>query len=98
AEHLAMQLAEDILAAGRSRPQGQEREGKQRAGCSHRLASEVVMGRSLMGRVVDPRVVSVVPALRALSRTGGDTSALGPRLSNRNLGFLGPCRERGLDL
>ena len=51
-----------------------------------------------MGRVVDPRGVSVVPALRALSRTGGDTSALGPRLSTWNLGFLGPGRERGLDL
>ena len=84
AEHLAMQLVEDILAQGRSRRQGQEREGEQRAGCSHRLASEVVVGRSLMGRVVDPRVVSVVPALRAMSRTCWDTSALGRRLSNRN--------------
>ena len=98
AEHLAMQLVEDILAQGRSRRQGQEREGEQRAGCSHRLASEVVVGRSLMGRVVNPRVVSVVPALRALSRTGGDTSALGPRLSTWKRGFLGPGRERGLDL
>ena len=63
-----------------------------------RAASEVVVGRSLMGRVVDTRGVSVVPALLALSRTGGDTSALGRRLSTRNLGFLGPGRERGLDL
>ena len=68
-----MQLAENILAAGRGRQQGQEREGEQRVGCSHRLASEVVAGRSLMGRAVNPRVVSVVPA----RLTGDEADLLG---------------------
>ncbi len=60
AEHLPMQLVEDILAQGRGRREGQEREGKQRASCSHRLASEVVVRRSLKECLVDPRGGSLV--------------------------------------